>query len=77
MLIFDNRHIFTFLQSIFRKFVYHEMTLTKCRVIATYNDKRHSAMYGDGCQGKVTDMYKSWFCFGIMCGKPFRKGFST
>ena len=20
--------------------------------------------------GKVTDMYKSWFCFGIMCGKP-------
>ena len=37
MHIFDNRHIFTFLQSIFRKFVYHEMTLTKCRVIATYN----------------------------------------
>lgn len=53
------------------------MTFTKCRIIATYNDKRHSAMYGDGCQGKVTDMYKSWFCFGIMCGKPFRKGFST
>ncbi len=47
MHIFYNRHIFTFLQSIFRKFVYHEMTLTKCRVIATYNDKRHSAMYGD------------------------------
>ena len=46
------------------------MTFTKCRIIATYNDKRHSAMYGDGCQGKVTDMYKSWFCFGIMCGKP-------
>lgn len=47
MLIFDNRHIFTFLQSIFRKFVYYEMTFTKCSVIATYNDKRHCAMYGD------------------------------